>query len=141
MLVKPNTNAYTEVARFQAIPNFNLNTNRCWNAPAVSAGQVYVRSTSSAAAFDFSIPALKLDPPQFVAADRLRLTFHTANGAPLDSNRLAALTIRVSTDPLQSLAQWSLLTNGLVLSNGTVQIDNVNAATQPRKFFIVNESK
>jgi outer membrane protein assembly factor BamB len=46
VLARPNTNAYTEVTRFLAMPYFHTDTNKCWNAPAVSDGKVYVRSTS-----------------------------------------------------------------------------------------------
>src|SRR5204863_3915285 len=64
VLVKPATNAYTELARFTAIPNYSDPTNKCWNAPAVSDGHVYVRSTAFVANFDLSVPALKFDPPR-----------------------------------------------------------------------------
>src|SRR5437773_12516445 len=30
VLVEPDTNAYTEVARFRAITNYNSGNNRCW---------------------------------------------------------------------------------------------------------------
>src|SRR5205814_2723026 len=35
VLSNPNTNAYTEVGRILAIPNYADFTNKCWNAPAV----------------------------------------------------------------------------------------------------------
>jgi len=139
VLAQPNTNAYTEVGRFVAIPNSNLSANRCWNSPAVSDGRVYVRSTAYVACFDFSVPGLKLDPPQFLATDQLRLTIGTVNGAPVDANRLAGLGVRTTTNLAQSLAQWTQLTNGLVLTDGVVRIDGVDSATQPRRFFIVTE--
>ncbi|PYI82748.1 MAG: alcohol dehydrogenase, partial [Verrucomicrobia bacterium] len=34
VLAEPNTNAYTEVTRFLAMPDFHTDTNKCWNAPA-----------------------------------------------------------------------------------------------------------
>ena len=52
VLVEPNPAAYTEVARLAAIPNYNPNTNKCWNSPAVCDGRVYVRSTALAACFE-----------------------------------------------------------------------------------------
>ncbi len=139
VLSKPNTNAYTEVGRFQAIPNYSDPTNKCWNCPAVSDGRVYVRSTSYAAAFDFSMPSLKLDTPQLVSANKLQLTLRTVNGAPLDSNRLAGVGILATTNLAQSLSQWSLLTNNVLLTNGAGRIDNVNSQPQPQEFFILTE--
>jgi outer membrane protein assembly factor BamB len=141
VLVQPNTNAYSEVARFLAIPNYNDCTNKCWNTPAVCNGRVYVRSTACGACFDFSMPDLKLDPPQPLAAGELRLTVRTVNGAPVDSNRLAGIEVRASAEIVQALTQWTQLTNRLVLTDGVVRIDSVNSGTQPRKFFIVSEPK
>src|SRR5712664_500186 len=141
VLVQPNTNAHTEVARFLAIPYYDDFTNKCWNTPAVGDGRVYVRSTAWGACFDFSMPDLKLDPPQPLAAGELRLTVRTVNGAPLDSNRLAGMEVLATTEIVQALTQWTQLTNRLVLTDGVVRIDSVNSGTQPRKFFIVSEPK
>jgi len=141
VLVQPNTNAYTEVARFLAIPYYDDFTNKCWNTPAVGDGRVYVRSTAWGACFDFSMPDLKLDPPQPLATGELRLTVRTVNGAPVDSNRLAGIEVRASAEIVQALTQWTQLTNRLVLTDGVVRIDSVNSGTQPRKFFIVSEPK
>jgi len=139
VLQRPNTNSYDEVARFQAIPYYNGTTNKCWNGPAVADGHVYVRSTSYAAAFDFSMPALKLDAPQLVAPDKLQLTVRTVDGTPLASNRLAGMAVRAGTNLAQGLSEWVPLTNSLLLTNGAVRIDGVDSRTQPREFFILSE--
>jgi outer membrane protein assembly factor BamB len=139
VLIQPNTNAYTEVARFTAIPNYNGSTNKCWNTPAVCDGRIYVRSTAYAACFDFSVPDLKLDVPQVVANGELQLTVRTVNGTPLNSNRLASLEVRAATNVLQPVAQWTKLTNSLTLTGGVVRIDNVEAGTQ--RYFIASEPK
>ncbi|HEU0010183.1 MAG TPA: PQQ-binding-like beta-propeller repeat protein [Verrucomicrobiae bacterium] len=141
VLAAAHTNAYTEVARCLAIPFWNTSTNKCWNSPAVCDGRVYVRSTGFVACFDFSVPALKLDAPQPLSADRLRLTIRTVNGAPVSSNRLAGMEVRAGTNLAETLSQWPILTNQLVLTNGTVLIDDVDSGTQPRRFFMVSESE
>ncbi len=141
VLIQPNTNAYTEVARFLAIPNYDDFTNKCWNTPAVCDGRVYVRSTACGACFDFSMPDVKLDPPQPLATGGLRLTVRTVNGAPLDANRLAGMEVLATTNIVEALTQWTQLTNRLVLTDGVVRIDSVNSGTQPRRFFIVSEPK
>src|SRR6185436_11224122 len=115
----------------------------CWNAPAVSDGKVYVRSTSYAAAFDLSVasvPDLRLDLPQLVPPDKLQLTIRTADGTPVDANRVPAMEVRASPNLALSRAQWTRLTNALTLTDGIVQVTNLDATAPPR-FFIVTEPK
>jgi hypothetical protein len=140
VLSAPNTNAYTELGRFLAIPNYADFTNKCWNTPAVADGRIYVRSTAFVAAFDFSIPDLKLDPPQPVAPNTLQLAIRTVNSAPVNSNRVASMEIRATTNISQSVTQWTKLTNAMILTNGAVRIDNVDGSAS-RQFFIVTEPK
>lgn len=45
-LVKADPSSYQEVAKFEAI------SGKCWNAPALSDGRLFVRSTKEAACFD-----------------------------------------------------------------------------------------
>jgi outer membrane protein assembly factor BamB len=143
VLAEPDPNSYTEVTRFLAMPDFHTDTNKCWNAPAVSDGKVYVRSTSYAAAFDLSVPSvpdLQLDLPQLVPPDKLQLTIRTANGTPVDSNRVPVMELLANSDLAGLLAQWTKLTNTLTLTNGVVRVTDVDA-TPPARFFIVSEPK
>jgi outer membrane protein assembly factor BamB len=135
-LIRPDTNACTEVASFPA-----LNSGDCWNSFAICDGRVYARSTTEAACFDLSLPDLKLDSPQIVAANNLRLTVRTANGTPVNANRLTSMEVRATTNLALSPSQWPTLTNALVLTNGTVRVDNVDAGAQGRRFFIVAEPR
>ncbi|HMJ66178.1 MAG TPA: PQQ-binding-like beta-propeller repeat protein, partial [Candidatus Binatia bacterium] len=139
LLVKADTNSYVELGRFQAILNYFPDNNKCWNAPAVSDGKVFARSSSFVAAFDLSVPALKLEPPQFVGADKLALTIEAVNGAPLASNRVAAMEVLAGTNLVESFSQWAKLTNGLALTNGRVRMDNVDSSGHSRRYFIVRE--
>ena len=139
VLSELNTNAYIEVARLPAIPNYHGSSNKCWNVPAVCDGRVYVRSTAYAACYDLSVAGLQLDPPQPVGGDGFSLTVRTANGTAMDSNRLAGLEVRTSTNLTQNLNEWLQLTNSPLLTNGVVRIDNVGSGGQPQRFFIVSE--
>jgi outer membrane protein assembly factor BamB len=141
VLNQPDTNRYVHVARFFAIPNYADFTNKCWNTPAVCDGKVYVRSTGYIAAFDFSVPDLKLDTPEFVTPDRLRLTVRTVNGTGVRSNRLAGMEVRTTSDISQHITNWSKLTNNLELTNGTVRIDHVASGAETSRVFIVTEPK
>jgi len=137
-LVMPDPGAYTEVARFVAIPNYNGDTNKCWNGPAVCDGRIYLRSTYSVACFDFSVPALKLDLPQRVAPDRLQLTLRTVNGSSLASNRLAGLEVRASTNLALAVSDWPRLTTSLALSNG-VGVTEFEDGPTSEHYFILSE--
>jgi len=140
VLVKANPTAYTELGRFQAIPNFDMDTNKCWNMPAIADGKVYVRSTSMVAAYDLSDPVLKLDLPTFSGPAAVQLTIGTANGSPINSNRLSGIEVLAATNTADNLAQWTKLTNALTLTNGRVRVDNIDAA-HPRRYFITREAK
>jgi outer membrane protein assembly factor BamB len=136
VLVKPDTNAYTELGRFLAIPNWNT-SNRCWNIPAMCDGRIYVRGTAQAACFDLAMPDLKMDPPEPQPNGTLQLTVRTTNGAPVHSSRLAGMEVRVGTNLALPLAQWPKLTNDLVLTNGVVRVENVEGGS--RRYFIASE--
>jgi hypothetical protein len=138
VLSRPNTNAYAELARFTAIPNYFGDTNKCWNAPAVCDGKLFVRSTSYVAAFDFSVPSLVMESPQLGALG-LEFSVRTASGAPIDSNRFAGLQVRASTNPAVPLPQWTVLTHNPVLTGGVVRVGPIATNGQPRRFFIVSE--
>jgi hypothetical protein len=138
VLAEANTNAYVELARFQAIPDYQPDNNKCWNVFAVSDGQVYVRSTAYAARYDLGVPALRLETPQLTGAGILQFAVQTTTGTAVDASRLTGMEIRTSTNALLPLALWTTLTNALVLTNGVVQVTNVDAGA-PRRFFIVSE--
>jgi outer membrane protein assembly factor BamB len=138
VLAVAHTNAYTELGRFRAITNFGIDFNKCWNALALSDGQVYVRSTAYAARFDLSVPDLRLELPRPLSGARLELTIRTASGTPLDSNRLTGMELRATTNMALSPATWPALTNNLVLTNGVVTVTNIDAVP-PRRYFIVAE--
>jgi outer membrane protein assembly factor BamB len=141
VLARPSTNAYTELARFTAIPSYFGDTNKCWNGPAASDGRLFVRSTAFVAAFDLLVPALVMDPPQFVAPDQLALSIRTANGTPLTSNRLAGLEVRASPDLNRTLPEWMPLSGTLVLTDGVARVAPVPTNGQPQRFFIVSEPR
>jgi outer membrane protein assembly factor BamB len=143
VLARPETNAYTELARFQAIPDYDTSVQRsnvCWNTPAVADGKVYIRSTQFGALYDLSLPALTLDPPQVAPANTFNLTVRTRDGSAVNSNRLTGMEVRVNTNLALSPEAWPKLTNQLVLTNGVVVVTNVDS-TLPHGYFIVTEPK
>jgi outer membrane protein assembly factor BamB len=140
VLAQPNTNAYTELGRFLAIPNYFGDTNKCWNSPAVADGRVYVRSTSFGACYDLSTPpSLKLDPPRRTPANKFQLTVRTIDGTPIDSDRLTAMEVHAGTNLAQSPSAWPKITNSLILSNGVANVTNIDGSLSPTRFFIISE--
>jgi len=143
VLTKPDPNAYTELARFQAIPDYDpatAHTNVCWNSPAVADGKVYIRSTQFGAMYDLSFPALKLDPPQIAPANTFNLTVRTEDGSAVSSGRVPSIEVRASTSLALSPEAWPKLTNQLILTNGVVVVTNVDG-TLSQRYFIVTEPK
>jgi hypothetical protein len=141
VLAEPNTNAYTELGRFLAIPNYNGDTNKCWNAPAVADGRVYVRATSFGACFDLSVPGLRLDPPQPVPPNQFQLTIRTVDGSAIDPNRVATMQVQASATLALPLSTWPALTNPLVFDNGLVRVNNIDAGGATRRYFVVSEPR
>ncbi len=134
VLVKPNTNAYTEVARCQAV------TGKCWNVGAVCDGRVYARSTQEGTCLDISIPALKLFQPLCKADGGLELYVGAANGTAIDSNRLAHIEVRASEHLTLDFWNWPKLTNGLLFTNGILRLDDPLGAERPQRYLIAIET-
>jgi len=135
-LIRPNTNAYTEIASFRA-----LNSGSCWNTFAMADGRLYVRSSTQAAAFNFAKPDLHLAAPQWLAGNKVRLTVTASDGSSLTSNRLATMEVRAGTNLDQAISLWPKLTNAIVLTNGTGRMDNIDMTTKPRQFFRTLEAQ
>jgi hypothetical protein len=133
ILAERNPAAYRELGRFAAMGS------RCWNSAAVCDGRLYVRSTTEAAAFDLSLPPLRFERLALVSGDKLRLTLSTADGRPITSDRLESLEIRGTTNAALPLRQWTRLTNALVLANGKVRVEGLDARLHQRTFFIARE--
>jgi len=137
VLVKPDPNAYTPVARFTLFPDFDFDTNKCWNVPAIADGRIYARSTALAVCLDVSVPPLKMFSPQFGANHRLQLWIGTTTGAAIDPTRLATIEVRATSNLSPNAGSWTTLTNALVLTNGLVRVDDVDSGAI--RYYIVSE--
>jgi hypothetical protein len=134
VLVQPTPEAYVELGRFQAV------TGKCWNSPAVCDGRVYVRSTSLAACYDLSTSKLKLERPRLLDGGGLELTITTANGSPLSTNRLPGIGVLATSSLEVPVAQWTKLTNALVLTNGSVHVAPLDTTSAGWQFFSAMEA-
>jgi len=126
------------LARYQA---FQFNTNapgKCWNHPTYSDGRIYARGTRGAICLDVSVPErspLKLLSPRFLNSTQLKLVVSTVNGTPIDSSRFAGINI-YSAASLPPSA-WSRLTNSLVLTDGSIEVNLEPSA--PQRYLIAVE--
>jgi hypothetical protein len=143
VLVQPSPNAYVELARYQAFQFSAGAPGKCWNNPAFSDGRIYARSTRGGISLDVSVPTrspLKLLSPQFLNATQMQLVIGTADGTPIDSNRLSRIEVRATNFPGISPSAWPKLTNLLVLTtNGLARLTNTVPGGLSRQVFITVE--
>jgi outer membrane protein assembly factor BamB len=135
VLVAPNPDTYTEIARFRAL------TGKCWNNAAVSNGRIYVRSTTEAVCLDVAVPApppLRLNPVLLNDGSVFRLFIANDDGSAIDTNRAAKIGV-FATEYLAAFANWTLLTNSSALTNGQLRFDDPEGFTLPRRFYRVEE--
>jgi outer membrane protein assembly factor BamB len=139
VLVQPAPDAYHELARYQAFQFSPSARGKCWNSPAFSNGRIYARSTIGGISLDPSVPSsspLKLLPPQFLNSTQLQLLIGTADGTPIDSTRLAKISVRATGAVENAETTWSILTNPLVLdANGLARTTITVGAGQSRQFY------
>ena len=136
VLVKADPSAYTEVARYQAL-------RQSWNAPAISDGRIYARSTKEGVCLDVSVQPLA--PLRLQSALRksdgcFQLGIGNSDGSALESGRAAKLEILATTDFKISLTNWTRLTSPGALSNGLWWVDDPASSNLPQRFFIVIEN-
>jgi hypothetical protein len=143
VLVQPNPTAYVELARYQALQFTSAAPGKCWNNPTFSNGRIYARGTRGSICLDVSVPTrppLKLLAPQFLNSTQMQLTVGTADGSPLDADRLAGIEVRFTNSPTAPATAWPRLTNPLVLwTNGLARLTNTIPAGEQSQVFIIVE--
>lgn len=146
LLARPDPAVYVEIASYRAldgsqssIPGLGV---RCWNAPAISNGRIYFRSTTEAVCLDVAtavVAPLKLQSARVSGSGGFRLLIGNEDGSPLASNRVAKIDILASTNLTLGLAGWLKLTNSTALTNGQLRLDDPQSTNRPRRFFRVEE--
>lgn len=132
VLLEPNTTAYTELARFQAL------NGTCWNHPAFSRGRIYARSNTEMVALDVAtsappLPAMHLAAERLPNDGRLRLRVTTLDQSPLTLTEAARLQIQLSPPPGNDGLNWQPA--GLVFNalNDALEVE-MPAPTESRYF-------
>jgi outer membrane protein assembly factor BamB len=137
VLVQPDPSAYQELTRYRAFQFSYSSPGKCWISPAFSNGRIYAHSTRGGVCLDVSVPPpLTLLAPQFLNSTQLELTLRTADGTPIDVNRLPKIEVRATNTLGASVSTWPKLTNPLVLMpDGSARLTNTISSNQPRQFY------
>jgi len=146
LLARPDPAAYVEIASYRpldgsqsSIPGLGV---RCWNAPAISNGRIYLRSTTEAVCLDIAaavVAPLKLESALTGGGAGFRLLIGNEDGSPLASNRVANIDIFASTNLAVGLSGWIKLTNSTTLTNGQLRLDDPQSGSRSQRFFRVEE--
>lgn len=134
--VKASPAAYEELQRFRAV-----NSGVVWNAPAVSDGRLYVRSTREIAAYDVALPP---PPPltlsgEMAEAGVLRLRIANADGMPVDPSRQSRIEVLASDDLTVPASEWQLSESGLTWLDGAFVLEEPVPAGAGARFYRVME--
>jgi outer membrane protein assembly factor BamB len=136
LLVRPDPAAYREVARLTAV------AGKCWNVPAISGGRIYARSTTEAACWEVApkaLPPVRLQADSFVDGAGFHFSLLGEDGAPFDATRAARVQVYATEDVKAPLANWTLLPERPILTNGQWRVSDPAVRTTPQRFFRVQE--
>jgi outer membrane protein assembly factor BamB len=146
VLVNPDTQAYTEVARFRALDGQLSSISglavKCWNVPAISNGRLYARSTTEAVCLDVASalpPALKLSSGLSADGYSLEVFVGNPDGSPLDTNRVPNIDLLTTTNLGLGQNGWVKLTNPFVLTNDQLLFKATPNSNTPQVYFRAQE--
>lgn len=140
VLVQPNPNAYTELARYRAFQFTTSAPGKCWNSPAYSDGRIYARSTRGGIAVNVAPPSpqLRFHSGRFVDPTQFELLVTTTNGVPIPAVRLPGISVRASRTLDTPPDTWPRITNAFVLTtNGLASL--THAIDGEQLFYILGE--
>jgi len=139
VLIAPSSARYTELARTDVLGG------KSWNAPAISDGRIYARSTTEAVSVDVSMVTppqpLLLNPSLVSATGPFRLSIGNEDGSPLDPGRVPGISLLAVTDLVVGTMDWTPFTNEAVLTNGVLRVDDPEGVSRPQRFFRVVEQR
>ncbi len=130
--VQPDPSAYRETKRFQAI------NGKCWNAPSLSNGRIYLRSTKEAVSLDARLPAppdVRFQPSVRIESGQLQLSMENANGTPMDAEVSGRIELYESENLLLPLTDWVKVSEPAVLTNGVLRVTVPFNPSVEKKFY------
>lgn len=113
VLVQPNPDAYTEIARHRVLGLY------CWNDPVLANGRIYARSTSPTApeivAIDVAVENVGRLPPvaleAAIGSDHVRMvvTLRTLDGSALGPAHATQFELEATTELTEPPPPWTVL--------------------------------
>jgi outer membrane protein assembly factor BamB len=141
VVVEATPDAYREVSRCSP---FLDTRGKCWNAPAVSDGVLYVRSTREMVALDVSVlvaAPLKLRVLSRFEQGLVSFAVETEDSSPIPEERINRIRILTSTDPRLPWEEWTDYGAGFTLEpEGWVFRHDVQNGDKKR-FFVAMEGQ
>ena len=142
VLVQPNPDAYTELAKFKVLDLY------CWNHVALSNGRIYARNSSlnsEIVALEVSVtleplPGLGLTAELTADGHGVKLTVRALDNTSLDTGHAGRLDLQSTTDLAIPPDQWSALDQTFTVTNGTL-VTEVPFAGEQSRFLRVREKK
>jgi len=90
---------------------------------------------SSNAGLRVFVPQQFTGPPARLGDGSFRLLFRDVDGSLMTTNGATNLVVEATTN----LTSWLALTNGFKINNGSVQVDDPDSASLPRRFYRIIE--
>ncbi|HRZ99459.1 MAG TPA: PQQ-binding-like beta-propeller repeat protein, partial [Candidatus Paceibacterota bacterium] len=129
VLVKASPTGYQESARFKAI------TGKCWNAPAISQGRIYARSTKEGICLETGVKTsspLQLST-RMEGGVGICLEAKTIDGSPIEADRAQSIEVYASSN--WNEGSWTRITNAWELMDGQLQLRESGALSWPQRFY------
>jgi outer membrane protein assembly factor BamB len=122
VLLEPNPQAYTEIARYKAL------TGTAWNHPAFSNGRIYARSDTQIVALDVAaavepLPGLQLSAAVPAESGRLKFRVVAADNSVLTASHAARLELQLAPVPGPTLPAWQTSPVSLIENAGGLEAD------------------
>ena len=103
---------------------------------SVVVSNLYGATTSLGATLNPQLRFLSPSP----SGGAFSLLLVSADGSPVATNRAARVRIYATTNVALPFANWSLLANPVVPSNGQLRVDGLNLTNRPTQFFRAAEA-
>lgn len=143
VLVEPNPDAYTEVAKSEVLEIY------CWNNVALSEGRIYARSTSPGSpemvAVDVSavsapLPAIGLAAERLASDGGFKLVISALDGTNLDAGHAGRLELLTASEITTPLDQWTVLNDGFTVMDGNLVIE-ISFGSEGSRYLLVREKE
>jgi len=73
----------------------------------------------------------------WAGAGGFQFTIGNSDGTPISAAQLSQIEVYAATDITEEPAQWVVLSNAILLTNGTLQVSDTNSVSSPQMFYRV----